>query len=86
MSGVRMTEKTAEGLYICKDCCHFHRYRLRSKNDWEKDVGEDEVAVSEDIDTYCRCLVGTERQLLDLTECIIVDCNQFERKGTKRKL
>jgi len=88
MKKIIMTRNEFEALTRCKDCRHFHKYRLRSEMPYhEENLPEDQVEVSEDIDTYSRCLVGAGHMPpMDLTECIIVDCNQFERRESKRKL
>ncbi len=83
MNKVKMTRKEMENLVLCKDCRYFHRYRLRTQVGFrEEGIGEDEVEVYEDVDTCYRCLVGVGQLSppMNLTECIIVECNQFERR------
>lgn len=88
MNKIKMTRTEMENLTTCKDCWYFHRYRLRSLPSYhEEGIPEDQVEVYEDVNTYSRCLVGgAQLPPMDLTECIIVDCNQFERCEAKRKL
>jgi len=85
MTKERMTRTQMEALAICKDCRYFHRYRLRSLPSYhEEGIPEDQVEVYEEVNTYSRCLVGgAQLPPMDLTECIVLDCNQFERREEK---
>ena len=85
----RMARKDFKALGICEPCRHFHRYQWRVKSHasfCDKDMPKDQVEVY-NVDTYSRCLVGVGIQpKLDLDGGVIVGCNRFKRKETKKKL